>query len=245
MKYPILIPYNFYLLTKVDLISGDTENGRKISAKLNNIKNIETERRQIEDLHKICSSFKNMEFANCVHQINVATESSLNYEVMKVECLIRLFKLSEAENIMKSLKHPHMQFLKGLLCYYEDKHAEAVGHFKNYKNQYKDEEVQKFLIISNKILEIKKEWGFSKNLNMLKKINQEIQKSKYSELHKSETLMRLYYQRALINIELKNSDDAFADCEQALHIDPDYENALNLRKTIFEKANSYQTYYGI
>lgn len=211
------------------------------------VKNIETERRQIQDLAEICSSFKNMEFDNCIHQINEATESSLHYQIMKVECLIRLFKLREAENIMSSLKHPHMEFLRGLLCYYKDNYEEAVGYFKKFTNQYKDEEVQKFLKISNKIIEIKKkEWkGYllhDHNPSILQKLNKEIQKYKSYKLDESETLMRLYYQRAFINNELKKSDDAIADCKQALHIDPNYQNALDLQKSILENAN--HNYYG-
>lgn len=109
-------------------------------------------------LAKASSCFRQKEHEKCQQLIEAAFENmphSMPYKIMRTECLIRLFNLDEALQIIHRIKLGSLEFLKGLFYYYNDDYETAINHLKMYSSlNQTDEEAEHLLALSKKMLQI-------------------------------------------------------------------------------------------
>ncbi|KAK4668820.1 uncharacterized protein QC764_710820 [Podospora pseudoanserina] len=163
------------------------------------------------------------------------------WQLMRGEALLKMGdvnSLGEAQNIAMSLlrnnsRDPEALVLRGRALYATGENDKAVQHFRQALNCDPDfRDAIKWLRVVQKLDRMKEEGNSEYKAGRWQSAFDLYTKALEVDPANKGTNSKLYQNRALCRIKLKQYDEAIADCEKAVSLDPSY---LKARKT---KANA-------
>lgn len=205
--------------------------------------------KQLRDLNeKAVNCYDKQDYRTCLYHCDNAIKiapASIQYKLLKAECLAHLERFDEAGDIAISIMQSNPTnadaiYVRGLTLYYSDNLDKGLLHFERALQFDPDHKKARAMRIKAKQLKERKERG-----NELFKSG----KFKDAQLVYTEALAldplnkdinsKLYYNRALVNSKLGNIRDAITDCTCALEVNERYMKPLLQRAKLHYNLENF------
>lgn len=211
------------------------------------LQSIKLEPKEEEFQKKVESLMEQSQFEECLKEIEAVQkvdENMPSVSWMKVECLIKLERFDEADEIIfssKNVKTAGMQYVQGLRDYYDIKLKDSIVHFQNalQKNAGLGKAKQQQEVASKMLTSINAgcaELKSDKN-NEAKEIFSSA--LPLDESNKNFTRF-VFYNRGIANYKLQMYADAYQDFSQALKIKDCHSKALLRRAQCHFELNEFE-----
>ncbi len=154
--------------------------------------------------------------------------------------------LGEAQNVAMNLlrqnrSDPEALVLRGRALYAEGDNEKALSHFRQALNcdpDYKD--AVKFLRMVQKLDRMKSEGNAEYKRGKWQSAMDKYTDALAVDPSNKGTNAKLYQNRALCNIKLKNYDQAIEDCEAAIKLDPSYTKAKKTKANALGQSGDWE-----
>lgn len=216
------------------------------SARAAEFKNLENAKKWSEEAEK---SYHKKDFRRVVFCMDRAVEicnACTKFKVMKAECLARLGRYQEAQELANDVLSNDKQnadaiLVRGMCLYYQDNVERAFSHFQHVLKLAPDHSKAMEIYKKAKALKQKKEEG-----------NEAFNNGKNKEAYGlyTEALnidpnnisvnAKLYFNRALVSSKLGRVNEAVSDCSAALELDPTYLKALLRRAKCYMELQQFE-----
>ncbi|XP_058814259.1 dnaJ homolog subfamily C member 7 isoform X1 [Topomyia yanbarensis] len=206
--------------------------------------------KQLRDLNeKAASCYDRQDYRTCLYHCDNAIKiapGSIHYKLLKAECLAMLERFDEAGDIAISIMHSNSTnadaiYVRGLTLYYSDNLEKGLLHFERALQLDPDHKKAKLMRIKAKQLKERKERG--NEMFKAGKFREAL--AVYTEALTLDPMnkdinSKLYYNRALVNSKLSNSQDAITDCTCALQLNEKYMKALLQRAKLHYGMENFE-----
>ncbi|KAK9509913.1 hypothetical protein O3M35_004802 [Rhynocoris fuscipes] len=210
------------------------------------IMNLEALKRYNDDANK---AYAAKEYRTVVFNLDRALEiatACAKFKVLKAECLARLGRYQEAQELANDVLSSDKQnadaiLVRGMCLYYQDNVERAFTHFQHVLKLAPDHTKAMDIYKKAKALKQKKEEG-----NEAFKANKNAEAYQlYSEAlsidpNNTSTNAKLYFNRATVSSKLGRLNEAVSDCTAALKLDPNYIKALLRRAKCYMDLQQYE-----
>lgn len=171
------------------------------------------------------------------------------WQLMRAEALLRMGdanSLGEAQHISAALlrsnnQDPEALVLRGRALYAQGENDKALQHFRKAIScdpDYKD--AVKWLKTARELEKMKEEGNSEYKAGRYQSAAEKYTAALEVDPTNRLTNAKIYQNRALCRIKLKEYEDAIADCDKAFSLDPSYNKALRTKASALGSAGNWQ-----
>ncbi|XP_014282079.1 dnaJ homolog subfamily C member 7 [Halyomorpha halys] len=194
-------------------------------------------------------AYSKKDFRKVVYLLDRALEicnACSRFKVMKAECLARLGRYQEAQELANDVlsndkQHADAILVRGMCLYYQDNVDRAFNHFQHVLKLAPDHSKALEIYKKAKALKQKKEEGneaFKQGKN--KEAYDLYTEALGIDPNNVSTNAKLYFNRATVSSKLGRLNEAVSDCSAALELDSNYIKALMRRAKCYMELQQYE-----